>query len=63
MSLRVEDTSIEKSKAGEIVDFTFLKDASKTKYDSVRVENKHKTIPRGIKYLISDSFYREELNE
>ena len=31
MSLRVEDTSVEKSNDGEIVDFIFSKDASKNK--------------------------------
>ena len=63
MSLRVKDTSVEKSNDGEIVDFIFSKDASKTKYDSMLVEDKHKTIPSCIKYLISDSFYKKEENE
>lgn len=60
MSLRVEDTSVEKSNDGEIVDFIFSKDASKTKYDSILVEDKHKIIPDCIKHLISDSFYKNE---
>lgn len=63
MSLRVEDTSVEKSNDGEIVDFIFLKDASKTKYDSILVEDKHKIIPDSVKHLISDSFYKNEGNE
>lgn len=63
MSLRVEDTSVEKSNAGEIVDFIFSKDASKTKYDSILVEDKHKIIPDCVKHLISDSFYKNEGNE
>lgn len=63
MSLRVEDTSVEKSIDGEIVDFIFSKDASKTKYDSILVEDKHKIIPDCVKHLISDSFYKKEGNE
>lgn len=63
MSLRVEDTSIEKSNDGEIVDFIFSKDASKTKYDSILVEDKHKTIPDCVKHLINDNFYKKEEND
>ena len=39
MSLRVEDTSVEKSNDGEIVDFIFSKDASIAKYDTLLVED------------------------
>lgn len=63
MSLRVEDSSVEKSNDGDIVDFIFMKDASIAKYDSVLVEDKHKCIPECIKHLISDSFYKNESNE
>lgn len=63
MSLRVEDTSVEKSNDGEIVDFIFSKDASKTKYDTMLLEDKHKIIPDCVKHLISDSFYRKDENE
>lgn len=63
MSLRVEDTSVAKSNDGEIVDFIFSKDASKTKYDSILVEDKHKIIPNCIKHLISDSFYKKTEKE
>lgn len=63
MSLRVEDTSVEKSNDGEIVDFIFSKDASKTKYDSILVEDKHISIPDSVKHLISDSLYKNEENE
>ena len=42
MSLRVEDSSVEKSKDGEIVDFIFSKDASIAKYDTLLVEDKNK---------------------
>lgn len=56
MSLRVEDTSVEKSDDGEIVDFIFSKDASITRYDTLLVEDKNKTIPESIKHLINNNF-------
>lgn len=48
MSLRVEDSSVEKSNDGEIVDFIFSKDASVAKYDALLVEDKHKLIPESV---------------
>lgn len=60
MSLRVEDTSVKKSNDGEIVDFIFSKDASVSKYDTLLVEDKNKTIPESIKHLISDKFYNTQ---
>lgn len=57
MSLRVEETSVEKSKGGEIVDFIFSKDASVAKYDILMVEEKNKTIPDSIRHLVSEKFY------
>ena len=59
MSLRVKDSSVEKSNDGEIIDFIFSKDASVAKYDVLLVEDKDKKIPDYIKHLISDSFYNE----
>ena len=59
MSLRVKDSSVEKSNDGEIIDFIFSKDASVAKYDILLVEDKAKKIPDCIKHLISDSFYYE----
>ena len=59
MSLRVKDSSVEKSNDGEIIDFIFSKDASVAKYDVLLVEDKDKKIPDCIKHLISDSFYYE----
>ena len=56
MSLRVKDSSVEKSGDGEIVDFIFSKDASIAKYDTLLVEDKSKTIPSCIKHLIRDGF-------
>ena len=63
MSLRVEDSSVEKSNVGDIVDFIFVKDASMAKYDSVLVEDKYKCIPQCIKHLINDSFYYNDTTE
>lgn len=63
MSLRVEDSSVEKSNDGDIVDFIFSKDASIAKYDSLLVEDKCKVIPECIKHLICDSFYNNETKE
>lgn len=57
MSLRVEDTSVEKSNGGEVVDFIFSKDASVVKYNTLLVEDKSKKIPECIKHLINESFY------
>lgn len=57
MSLRVEDTSVEKCDDGEIVDFIFSKDASVAKYNTLLVKDHNKTIPENIKHLISDEFY------
>ena len=59
MSLCVEDSSVEKSKDGDIVDFIFSKDASVVKYDSILFEDEHKAIPESIKHLISDRFYNK----
>ena len=59
MSLRVKDSSVEKSGDGEIIDFIFSKDASVAKYDILLVEDKDKKSPDCIKHLISNSFYYE----
>ena len=56
MSLRFEDSSIEKSNCGEIVDFIFSKDASVSKYDTLLVEDKSKTIPDCVRHLLSAEF-------
>ena len=58
-SLRVKDSSVEKSNDREIIDFIFFKNASVAKYDTLLVKDKDKKIPNCIKHLISDSFYYE----
>lgn len=60
MSLRVEDSSVAKSNDGEIVDFIFSKDASVAKYDTLLVEDKHKSIPESIKHLVNEKFYNTQ---
>ena len=59
MSLRVGDSSVEKSTDGEVVDFIFSKDASVSQYENLLVKDGHKTIPENIRHLISDSFYND----
>lgn len=60
MSLRVEDSSVEKSDDGEIVDFIFSKDASVAKYNVLLVEDKNKAIPESVRHLISGIFYEKK---
>lgn len=59
MSLRVQDSSVEKSNGGEIVDFIFSKDASMSKYDNLLVKDEHKVIPESVRHFIKDSFYTD----
>lgn len=60
MSLRIEDSSVEKSTDGEIVDFIFEKDASYTKYTNLLVSDNNKAIPENIRYLIESKFYENK---
>lgn len=60
MSLRIEDSSVEKSTDGEIVDFIFSKDASLSRYTDLLFADKNKNIPEGIRYLILDCFYEDK---
>ena len=62
MSLRVEDSSVEKSNDGGIVDFIFSKDASMAKYDTLLVDDKHKSIPENIKQLIREEYYNIKID-
>jgi hypothetical protein len=62
MSLRVEDSSVEKSNDGDIVDFIFSKDASIGKYDTLMVSDKNKKIPESIRHLITEDFYEKSDN-
>ena len=62
MSLRVEDSSVEKSNDGGIVDFIFSQDASMAKYDTLLVEDKHKSIPESIKQLIREEYYNIKID-
>lgn len=59
MSLRVEDSSVEKCDDGEIVDFIFSKDASIAKYDELVVMDEDKSIPNSISHLIEQTFYSD----
>ena len=53
MSLRVEDSSVARSRDGDIVDFIFSKDASIKLYDTLLVKDEQKKIPGSIRHLIS----------
>lgn len=53
MSLRVEDSSVEKSAGGEVVDFIFSKDASVEKYDTLLVKDEKKEIPEYVRHLLA----------
>lgn len=61
MSLRVEDSSVEKSAGGEVVDFIFEKDASLAKYTNLLVADRNKMIPEKIRYLIDDKLYEDRI--
>jgi len=58
MSLRVEDSSVEKSGGGEVVDFIYSKDASLKLYDKVLVSDDGKAIPEIIKPMLKDDLYK-----
>ncbi len=62
MTLRVEDSSVNKSGGGEVIDFIFSKDASKAIYDNLSVKDEHKDIPKCVQELISKEFYETEEN-
>lgn len=57
MSLRVEDSSVEKSNDGEVVDFIFSRDASVSRYETLLVKDESKNILNCIKHLIKENFY------
>lgn len=57
MSLRVEDSSVEKSTDGEIIDFIFSKDASVAKYNTMLVKDESKTIPKNVQTFLNDKFF------
>ena len=58
MSLRVEDSSVEKSGGGEVVDFIYSKDASLKLYDKVLVSDDGKAITEIIKPMLKDDLYK-----
>lgn len=51
-TLRVKDRAIENSDDGDIVDFIFMRDASKEKYDMLLFADPDKNIPKSIKELL-----------
>lgn len=63
MTLRVKDSSIERSGGGEVVDFIFSKNASIEKYDTLLVEDKSKTFPCSIRHLLSGKLLLQSAQE
>lgn len=61
MTLRVEDSSVEKSSGGEIVDFIFCKDSSHNLYDTIMFIDKTKKIPDSIVDMLANNI-KEEFN-
>ena len=59
MSLRVEDSSVEKSADGEIVDYIFSKDASVAKYDTMLVKDDKKTVPTRVQSMLDNELLEE----
>ena len=59
MSLRVEDSSVEKSADGEIIDFIFSKDASVAKYDTLLVNDESKSIPTSVQALLNNELFKD----
>lgn len=51
-SLRAEDSSVQKSRDGEIVDFIFSREATHDKYGTVLYADERKTIPDGIRHML-----------
>ena len=58
MSLRVEESVVEKSGGGEVVDFIYSKDASLKLYDKVLISDDGKTIPEIIKPMLKEDLYK-----
>lgn len=59
MTLRVNDKSVDRSADGEIVDFIFMRDASKSIYTDLIVADADKTIPHSVAHLIDSKIYEE----
>lgn len=57
MSLRVKDSSVEKSNSREVVDFIFAKDASVGQYGDLLVADEGKLLPETIRHKIDIKFY------
>lgn len=56
-TLRVKDKAIENSANAEFIDFIFVKDASKDKYETVTYIDKEKRIPKIIANLLTPDLF------
>ena len=62
MTLRVEDSSVNKSGGGEVIDFIFSKDASKAIYDTLTIKDERKEIPESVRMLITKELCESEVS-
>ena len=62
-TLRVKDDTVAKSADGDIVDFIFMKDASKSTYETLAFEDKGKKVPESVRKLIDPKFYQNESDD
>lgn len=56
-TLRVKDKAIDNSSEAEFIDFIFVKDASKAKYEAVTFSDKSKCVPETVRELLSLDLY------
>jgi hypothetical protein len=56
-TLRVKDKAVDISQDGDIVDFIFVRDASKNTYEDILFQDVSKEIPDSISHLISPGFF------
>ena len=54
VTLRVKDSSVERSSGGDVVDFIFSKDASCLKYNMLLVQDESKQIPDSVISLLDE---------
>ena len=62
-TLRVKDDTVAKSADGDIVDFIFMKDSSKSTYETLAFEDKGKKVPESVRKLIDPKFYQNESDD
>lgn len=56
-TLRVRDKAIENSADGEFIDFIFVKDASRDKYEEATYADSEKSVPESVREMLSDELF------